>query len=768
MGNCVSVNKKKVEPKKSITLAIVGLDNAGKTTLTSVLCGDQPDPDIAPTVGFRNVKFTSASCDVTVFDVGGGKNIRPIWKNYFAEVFGIMFVIDSSLESRIIEAREVFKETLGNDKVSGKPVLILANKVDKTEHLKETEIFKGLDIDKTVNSNKCPSKLVMVSALKGVGTKMDKEISEGLTWLLNEIKKSWATLLPRVQNDMEAEKSTKDKEREERRARVKKQREDREKAEELERTALGLTKKEESDDEDFVKGNPFKALDLAQLETKEKMLKAEKRLKEEKLNQLSRTEDLRRSFGARKSLGDSNARRSLDDLDIIKSTKFSPEKVTSGPKMGLTSLDLGDSLALQYEVNDNKLSLFGRNTRPQTLPRLEPLPRDFSDKKLRKKKKRLTDYNLSTNEAEDHVGSRSADLLNYEHRLRIKESEVHELTPRLSKPKVTKTIKASKIDEEEENSNQETDSIKKFHKDDINSNHLSFRKPKLEISKFEKENHNKKGYETFPRDLDREDSVYSKTLKRISPPSLNRFDEDKEDSSERENIEEASDDDDRDDYVSFQNHRNVSKVKQFGNNKKLSSGKLRDDVDVGGYSRDNIFNDTLRFPRNSRGSDNDSLKDSDDSPRDLQKEIRNAQQLYNSGHLKGWSKIGSSEMPQRRSSELNSKGYDTGKGNNLDRPETRRKKKRNIFRSNKLAPSDDDADSSVSEAVSSPRLVKNSSQHESPVKHTNSRVTQLHKNTPQDFTTKWGLADELPSIEDDYTIRKIPNFDDSEADDIVF
>lgn len=67
----------------------------------------------------------------------------------------------------------------------------------------------------------------MVSALKGVGSKMDKEILNGLQWLFDKIQESWASLSSRIEEDMKTAKEARDKEREERRVRVKKQREER-------------------------------------------------------------------------------------------------------------------------------------------------------------------------------------------------------------------------------------------------------------------------------------------------------------------------------------------------------------------------------------------------------------------------------------------------------------------------------------------------------------------------------------------------------------
>ena len=85
---------------------------------------ESPDPDVAPTVGFRNIKFSHSNFDITLFDLGGGKNIRPIWKTYFGEVFGLIYVLDSSSQKTLKEAKEVFREALEHPQISGKPVLV--------------------------------------------------------------------------------------------------------------------------------------------------------------------------------------------------------------------------------------------------------------------------------------------------------------------------------------------------------------------------------------------------------------------------------------------------------------------------------------------------------------------------------------------------------------------------------------------------------------------------------------------------------------------
>lgn len=39
-----------------------------------------------PTVGFSTISLKYRDTDVTVYDVGGGPNIRGIWHRYFVDV----------------------------------------------------------------------------------------------------------------------------------------------------------------------------------------------------------------------------------------------------------------------------------------------------------------------------------------------------------------------------------------------------------------------------------------------------------------------------------------------------------------------------------------------------------------------------------------------------------------------------------------------------------------------------------------------------------
>lgn len=75
-------------------------------------------------MGFSKVDLKQGKFEVTIFDLGGGKRIRGIWKNYYSESYGVVFVVDSSDVQRIQETRDTMAEVLRHPRIAGKPVLV--------------------------------------------------------------------------------------------------------------------------------------------------------------------------------------------------------------------------------------------------------------------------------------------------------------------------------------------------------------------------------------------------------------------------------------------------------------------------------------------------------------------------------------------------------------------------------------------------------------------------------------------------------------------
>uniref|UniRef100_A0AAR2KXM1 ADP-ribosylation factor-like 13b n=1 Tax=Pygocentrus nattereri TaxID=42514 RepID=A0AAR2KXM1_PYGNA len=247
MANCCSWLKRWREPARKVTLVMVGLDNAGKTATVRGIQGESP-LDVAPTVGFSKVDLKQGKFEVTIFDLGGGKRIRGIWKNYYSESYGVVFVVDSSDVQRIQETRDTMAEVLRHPRIAGKPVLVLANKQDQDGALAEADIIESLSLEKLVNENKCLCQIEPCSAVLGYGKKVDKSIKNGLNWLLNNIAKDYEAITERVQRDTAEQRAQEEQDKKERAERVRRIREERDKQEREEAERGGKQINEELED----------------------------------------------------------------------------------------------------------------------------------------------------------------------------------------------------------------------------------------------------------------------------------------------------------------------------------------------------------------------------------------------------------------------------------------------------------------------------------------------------------------------------------------
>ncbi|XP_073539454.1 LOW QUALITY PROTEIN: uncharacterized protein [Phyllobates terribilis] len=129
-------------------ILLLGLDAAGKTTILYKLKLNETVTTI-PTVGFnvetvepiRNVKFT-------VWDVGGQDKIRSLWKYYYQNTDGLIFVVDSADPERFEEARAELIAILETDEMRGVPFVVLANKQDLLRAKPPGEVSEELGLRK--------------------------------------------------------------------------------------------------------------------------------------------------------------------------------------------------------------------------------------------------------------------------------------------------------------------------------------------------------------------------------------------------------------------------------------------------------------------------------------------------------------------------------------------------------------------------------------------------------------------------------------------
>ncbi|XP_041109943.1 ADP-ribosylation factor-like protein 13A [Polyodon spathula] len=200
MSNCCSWISKLQEPVRKVTLLVVGLDNAGKTsTVNGIL--KEPPGDNAPTVGMARTELKVDQFEVVLVELGGGVQTRGLWKQHCREAHGIVFVVDSSDTQRIREARELLTDMLRHPKVSRKPLLVLANKQDKANALLESELIEVLSLERLVNESQTLCHIEPCSAIADVWRWSDRNRLKGLRWLLRAVTLDYSNLCARVARD---------------------------------------------------------------------------------------------------------------------------------------------------------------------------------------------------------------------------------------------------------------------------------------------------------------------------------------------------------------------------------------------------------------------------------------------------------------------------------------------------------------------------------------------------------------------------------------
>ena len=168
-----SLKKKGTEAR----ILVLGLDNAGKTTILKAL-SQEDISTIMPTQGFNIKSLQQDGLKLNVWDIGGQREIRPYWKNYYNNTDALIYVVDSSDEPRLSECVDELTQLLAEDDLQKVPLLVFANKQDIESSLQADEVMETLQLG---NIQDREYNIVACSAISKDG------LQEGMDWVIETI-----------------------------------------------------------------------------------------------------------------------------------------------------------------------------------------------------------------------------------------------------------------------------------------------------------------------------------------------------------------------------------------------------------------------------------------------------------------------------------------------------------------------------------------------------------------------------------------------------
>ena len=90
--------KKLVHKDKEYKIIIVGLHNAGKTTILYKLALNEV-VITQPTIGSNVEEVTHQNVKLQVWDLGGQESLRSAWDAYYENAEAVIYVVDSAESS---------------------------------------------------------------------------------------------------------------------------------------------------------------------------------------------------------------------------------------------------------------------------------------------------------------------------------------------------------------------------------------------------------------------------------------------------------------------------------------------------------------------------------------------------------------------------------------------------------------------------------------------------------------------------------------------
>ncbi|KAM0789860.1 hypothetical protein ACM66B_006706 [Microbotryomycetes sp. NB124-2] len=160
---------------KHADIALIGLQNSGKTSLVNVLASGEFNSSMIPTVGFNLRKVTKGNVTFKLWDIGGQPRFRSMWERYCRGVAAIVFLVDAADRDTFSAASAELNALLEKPQLMGIPLLVLGNKSDLEPHASVQDIISALELTKITNRE--------VSCYS-ISAKSQHNVDLALKWLL--------------------------------------------------------------------------------------------------------------------------------------------------------------------------------------------------------------------------------------------------------------------------------------------------------------------------------------------------------------------------------------------------------------------------------------------------------------------------------------------------------------------------------------------------------------------------------------------------------
>ncbi|EME81374.1 uncharacterized protein MYCFIDRAFT_58894 [Pseudocercospora fijiensis CIRAD86] len=160
-------------------ITMIGLQNAGKTSLLRVLAGGEFTIDSIPTVGFNMKRVQKGHVTLKCWDLGGQPRFRSMWERYCRGVNAIVFIVDSADKEALPVAKEELHILLEKPAMEGIPLLVLGNKSDLPNHASVDELIAALNL-KSVTRREV--------SCYGISAKEETNLDAVLQWLIARAK----------------------------------------------------------------------------------------------------------------------------------------------------------------------------------------------------------------------------------------------------------------------------------------------------------------------------------------------------------------------------------------------------------------------------------------------------------------------------------------------------------------------------------------------------------------------------------------------------